>query len=54
MKRLYLDSLTQLKELQKAVASMGNNKAPGTEGLQVELYNQFGDILRPKLLSIFQ
>lgn len=52
--REYLNGPLQLEELQEAIASMANNKSPGSDGLSVELYKRYRDILLPQLLQVFQ
>lgn len=51
--RTSLDSPVTLEELQIAVASLSNNKAPGLDGLPNELFKKFGEILLPQLLEVF-
>lgn len=40
-----------LAELQQAVASMANQKSPGPDGLPIEAYKYYGEILLPELLK---
>lgn len=42
-----------LRELETALASMSNNKAPGDDGLPKEFYMCFWDLLVPDLLMVF-
>ena len=42
-----------LQELSNALASMKHNKSPGLDGLTVEFYQKFWDILSPLLLNCF-
>lgn len=51
--RTSLDSPVKLEELQIAVASLSNNKAPGLDGLPNELFKKFGEVLLPQLLEVF-
>lgn len=48
-----LDAPLTLEELRKATADMAGQKAPGPDGLTIEIYKKYGDILLPKLLQVF-
>lgn len=48
-----LDAPLTLKELQLAACSFPACKAPGEDGLPLEVYTQFGEQLLPKLLEVF-
>lgn len=37
-----------LEKLQNATAAMANQKAPGPDGLPIEVYKWYGSILLPK------
>uniref|UniRef100_A0A3B3HMN0 Reverse transcriptase domain-containing protein n=1 Tax=Oryzias latipes TaxID=8090 RepID=A0A3B3HMN0_ORYLA len=48
-----LDRPLQLPELSAALQSMKGRKAPGIDGLTVEFYKAFWDILAPDILEVF-
>lgn len=48
-----LNAPLTLEELQLALAEFPNSKAPGNDGLPIELYKKFGGILLPELLHTF-
>lgn len=52
--REYLDAPIQLEELQLAVSSLANNKAPGVDGLPNEVYAKLDEVLLPHLLQVFR
>lgn len=43
-----LESRIALEELQKAVAEMSNQKAPGPDGLPLETYKYYGGGVTPR------
>lgn len=43
-----------LEELQQAVTGMANQKSPGPDGLQVETYKYYGEVLLPELLKVLK
>lgn len=47
------DDFINLEELTEAVNKMAINKSPGPDGLPVEFYKKFWDILGPDLIMIF-
>lgn len=49
--RASLDSPITFEEVQQAVLDMPNQKAPGPDGLPVEIYKYFGEALIPELLK---
>lgn len=51
--RDFLEEPLCLEELQEAVSSMPEHKAPGSDGLSAEIFKRYGDILLPQLLDIF-
>ena len=51
LEREELENPITLGELQVAVASMANQKSPGPDGLPVEMYKYYGDILLPQLIK---
>lgn len=48
-----LDVLITLEELQLAAGSFPTCKAPGEDGLPMEVYTQFGERILPELLKVF-
>ena len=48
------DSPITLKELTQAIKGMPNGKSPGTDGLTVEFYKRFWDLLGEDLLLSLQ
>lgn len=52
--RKMLDGPIELEELQEAVQGMPNNKAPGPDGLPIEIYKKYGGLLLPELLKTMQ
>lgn len=48
-----LEALLTLEELQRVIADMANQKAPGPVGLPIEIFKRYGDVLLPKLLEVF-
>lgn len=48
-----LEAPLTLEELCKAVADMASQKAPGPDGLPIEIYKKYGDMFLPKLLQVF-
>lgn len=48
------DAPLTVEELQVALAEIPNCKAPGSDGLPMEIYKQYADILLPKLLAVFE
>lgn len=44
---------TTIKEIQGAVSSFPNCKAPGEDGIPMEIYKQYSEILLPHLLRVF-
>lgn len=64
MGRMILPTLTQeesmeleapftLEELGEAAASFSTGKAPGDDGIPMEVYAQYGEVILPKLLEVF-
>lgn len=51
--REMLDAPLTLKELQSAVGDMAAQKSPGPDGLPIELYKKYGEVLLPLLLKVF-
>lgn len=48
-----LDRPITLKEIKEAIQDMKLNKSPGPDGIPIEFYIEFEDIIAPKLLIIF-
>lgn len=48
-----LEATLTLEELQEAVSSFHNCKAPGKDGIPIEIYKQYSAILLPRLLHVF-
>lgn len=46
-----LDAPITLEELRQAIVDMPNQKSPGPDGLPVEVYKQYGEVLAPELLK---
>lgn len=51
--REMLDAPLTLKELQRAVGDMANQKSPGPDGLPIEIFKKYGEVLLPLLLEVF-
>lgn len=49
-----LEGPITLKELQLVVSGMANQKSPGPDGLPMEVYKYYGEILLPELLRILR
>ncbi|XP_072009068.1 ATP synthase subunit C lysine N-methyltransferase isoform X1 [Engystomops pustulosus] len=49
-----LEGPLTLEEIEEATQAMANDKAPGVDGMPMELYKKFGGILLPKLLKVFE
>lgn len=49
--RIDIDAPVTLEELKLAVARMPNQKSPGPDGLPVEIYKRYGEVLLPELLK---
>lgn len=47
------DGPLSLEEVEKAIAGLGLNKSPGSDGLTGEFYRKFKRQLAPILLSLF-
>lgn len=43
-----------LEELQKAIAEMSIQKSPGPDGLPLEIYKHYGEVLLPELLKALE
>lgn len=52
IERESLDIPITMAELEEAVGQIQNNKAPGMDGLSVEIYKLYGQILIPELLEV--
>lgn len=48
-----LNSEISAEEIQRAITSLKNNKAPSPDGLPGELYKKFNEILCPYLMTMF-
>lgn len=48
-----LDRPLQMEELHAALQSMQGQRAPGIDGLRVEFYKAFWNILTPDILEVF-
>lgn len=42
-----------IEEIKMAVSEMANHKSPGPDGLPVEIYKQYGEVLFQELLGVF-
>jgi len=51
--KLDLENNLSIKELVDAVQSINRGKAPGPDGLPVEIYKTFSKILMPHLLEMY-
>lgn len=51
-KAKYLDAPLTSDELIRAASDSPNGKAPGLDGLPLEVYKSYGDILLPELLKV--
>ena len=49
----HLDAPITLEELQVAACSFPTCKAPGEDGLPMEVFTQYGELLLPELLKVF-
>ena len=54
MDREHLNAPLTLEEFQVALATFPNSKAPGSDGLPIELYKKFGGVLLPELLHMLK
>ena len=43
-----------LPEIKSVIQSMANNKTPGNDGLPVEFYKRYTDLLAPRLLAVYE
>lgn len=50
--RLLLDAPIKLEELQEALSLFPNSKAPGDDGLPMEIFKQYGGVVLPQLLKV--
>lgn len=50
---LNLDARLMLDQLQKAACSFPTCKAPGDEGIPMEVYTTYGETILPRLLEVF-
>lgn len=48
-----LDAPLTVEELQLATSLFPNSKAPGDDGLPIEVYKQYGELILPRLLKVF-
>lgn len=51
--RAQLEAPLTIEELQKAVGTFPNCKAPGEDGIPIEVYKQYSEELLPQLLRVF-
>lgn len=51
--RLELEAPFRLDELKEAAVSFPTCKAPGDDGIPMEVYTQYGEVILPKLLEVF-
>uniref|UniRef100_A0A3Q2EIC0 Reverse transcriptase domain-containing protein n=1 Tax=Cyprinodon variegatus TaxID=28743 RepID=A0A3Q2EIC0_CYPVA len=51
--REYLEAPLNIQEISRAIKSMPLNKAPGLDGIPLDFYQSFEDILSPLLLDIY-
>lgn len=49
----FLDAPLTLKELQLATSLFPISKAPGDDGLPIQVYKQYGEDILPRLLKVF-
>lgn len=47
-----LDAPISIAELHQAVAGMATHKSPGPDGLPIETYKRYGEVLIPELLKV--
>lgn len=50
----FLDSPITLEEVGEAVAALQNNKSPGVDGLPLEIFKEYSEILLPELLAVYR
>lgn len=43
-----------LEEVQQAIRKISSGKAPGNDGLPIDFYKEFIDLLAPRLVTVFQ
>ena len=49
-----LEAPITLEEIKQAVAGMPNQKTPGPDGLPIEVYKRYGEVLLPELLRTLE
>ena len=49
-----LEAPITLEEIKQAVAGMPNQKSPGLDGLPIEVYKRYGEVLLPELLRTLE
>lgn len=54
VERTEMESPLTLEELQRAVAELSGKKSPGPDGLPLEIYKQYGEVLLPELLEVLE
>lgn len=54
VERREMESPLTLEELQRAVAELSGKKSPGPDGLPLEIYKQYGEVLLPELLEVLE
>lgn len=48
-----LNAPLTIEEIQEAVNSFPNCKAPGEDGLPMEVYKHYAEVLLPRLMKVF-
>lgn len=48
-----LEAPLTVEEIATAIASFARSKSPGSDGLPIEFYSQYSEVITPKLLALY-